>query len=309
MNVLVTGGAGFIGSNVVRLLLDGGHSVTVLDNLSTGYRQNVDGSAARFIEGDVRDADRVVQAAKGADVIIHMAASVGNQRSLADPRADTAVNALGTLNVLEAARVAAVRKVVYSSSAGIFGELRTLPIAEDHPIEPDSPYGVSKLAGEKHCLVYSRLYGLEAICLRYFNVYGVNQRFDAYGNVIPIFATLLLRSEPLTIFGDGEQTRDFINVADVARANVLAAYNRGVSGAFNLGSGTAVTVNHLVHLLEQAAGRRATVQHGPPRPGDVRHSRADIRAIGQALGFVPTIALEPGLAEYVDWLGRERQLG
>src|SRR5215831_3453663 len=274
MNVLVTGGAGFIGSNVVRLLLDSGRSVTVLDNLSTGYRRNIDETAVRFIEGDVRDADRVVQAAKGADVIIHMAASVGNQRSLTDPRADTAVNALGTLNVLEAARAVGVRKVVYSSSAGIFGELRTLPIAENHPVEPDSPYGVSKLAGEKHCLAYSRLYGLEAICLRYFNVYGVNQRFDAYGNVIPIFATLLLRGEPLTVFGDGEQTRDFINVADVARANVLAACNRGVSGAFNLGSGTAVTVNHLVQLLEQAAGRRARVQHGPPRPGDVRHSLA-----------------------------------
>jgi len=309
MNVLVTGGAGFIGSNVVRLLLDSGRSVTVLDNLSTGYRRNIDETAVRFIEGDVRDADRVVQAAKGADVIIHMAASVGNQRSLTDPRADTAVNALGTLNVLEAARAVGVRKVVYSSSAGIFGELRTLPIAENHPVEPDSPYGVSKLAGEKHCLAYSRLYGLEAICLRYFNVYGVNQRFDAYGNVIPIFATLLLRGEPLTVFGDGEQTRDFINVADVARANVLAACNRGVSGAFNLGSGTAVTVKHLVQLLEQAAGRSATVRHGPPRPGDVRHSLADIRAVGQALGFAPAVTLEPGLAVYVDWLGRELQVG
>jgi UDP-glucose 4-epimerase len=308
MNVLVTGGAGFIGSNVVRLLVEGGHSVAVLDNLSSGYRQNIDETAARFIEADVRNADRVVQAAKGVEVIIHMAASVGNQRSLADPRADTAVNALGTLNVLEAARAVGARKVVYSSSAGIFGELRTLPIAEDHPVEPDSPYGVSKLAGEKYCLAYSRLYDLESICLRYFNVYGVHQRFDAYGNVIPIFATLLLRAEPLTVFGDGEQTRDFINVADVARANVLAACDRGVSGAFNLGSGTAVTVNHLVRLLEEAAGRRATVRHGPPRPGDVRNSRADTRAIGDALGFVPTVALEPGLVEYVGWLRRELRL-
>jgi UDP-glucose 4-epimerase len=308
MNVLVTGGAGFIGSNVVRLLVEGGHSVAVLDNLSSGYRQNIDETAARFIEADVRNADGVVQAAKGVEVIIHMAASVGNQRSLADPRADTAVNALGTLNVLEAARAVGARKVVYSSSAGIFGELRTLPIAEDHPVEPDSPYGVSKLAGEKYCLAYSRLYDLEAICLRYFNVYGVHQRFDAYGNVIPIFATLLLRGEPLTVFGDGEQTRDFINVADVARANVLAACDRGVTGAFNLGSGTAVKVNHLVRLLEEAAGRRATVRHGPPRPGDVRNSLADIRAIGDALGFVPTVALEPGLVEYVGWLRRELRL-
>jgi UDP-glucose 4-epimerase len=308
MNVLVTGGAGFIGSSVVRLLVEGGHSVAVLDNLSSGYRQNIDETGTRFIEGDVRDADRVVQAAKDVEVIIHMAASVGNQRSLSDPRADAAVNAFGTLNVLEAARAVGARKVVYSSSAGIFGELRSLPIAEDHPVEPDSPYGVSKLAGEKYCLAYSRLYALEAICLRYFNVYGVRQRFDAYGNVIPIFATLLLRGEPLTVFGDGEQTRDFINVADVARANVLAACDRGVSGAFNVGSGTAVTVNHLVRLLEEAGGRRATVRHGPPRPGDVRHSLADIRAIGDALGFAPAVTLEPGLVEYVSWLRRELRL-
>ncbi|HUQ80034.1 MAG TPA: NAD-dependent epimerase/dehydratase family protein [Gemmatimonadaceae bacterium] len=307
MNVLVTGGAGFIGSNIVRLLLDGGHSVSVLDNLSSGHRQNLHPDA-HFIEGDIRDADGVVDAAMDAEVIIHLAASVGNQRSLADPRADTAVNAIGTLNVLEAARSVGARKVVYSSSAGIFGELRTLPIAEEHPIEPDSPYGVSKLAGEKYCLAYSRLYDLEAICLRYFNVYGVNQRFDAYGNVIPIFATLLLRGQTLTVFGDGEQTRDFINVADVARANVLAACNHGVSGAFNLGSGTAVTINQLVRMLEDAAGKPATVQHGAPRRGDVRDSLADIRAVGRALGFAPTVALEPGLAEYTSWLRGELRL-
>jgi UDP-glucose 4-epimerase len=250
----------------------------------------------------------VLRAADGAEVILHLAASVGNQRSLADPRSDTMVNAIGTLNVLEAARAVGARKVVYSSSAGIFGELRTLPISEDHPVEPDSPYGVSKLAGEKHCLAYSRLYGLEAICLRYFNVYGVNQRFDAYGNVIPIFATLLLRGEALTVFGDGEQTRDFINVADVARANALAACNRGVSGAFNLGSATAVTINALVQKLESAAGIRATVRKGPPRPGDVRDSLADVRAIGAALGFEPRVELDHGLTEYIEWLRRDLRL-
>jgi UDP-glucose 4-epimerase len=302
MKTLVTGGAGFIGSNVVRLLLDGGHSVTVLDNLSSGYRANVPEAEVRLIEGDVRDGHRVLEAARDAEVIFHLAASVGNQRSLADPRTDTLVNALGTINVLEAARAAGARKIVYSSSAGIFGELRTLPISEDHPVEPDSPYGVSKLAGEKHCLAYSRLYPLEAICLRYFNVYGRNQRFDAYGNVIPIFATRLLRGEPLTVFGDGEQTRDFINVADVARANVLAGCNQGVSGAFNLGSGTAITINALVRELEMAAGATAQVRHGPPRPGDVRDSLADVSAIGAALGFSPTVEISPGLAEYVEWL-------
>jgi nucleoside-diphosphate-sugar epimerase len=308
MNVLVTGGAGFIGSNVVRVMLESGHSVAVLDNLTSGYRQNLDDLDVRLVEGDVRDADAVRRAADGAEVILHLAASVGNQRSLADPRSDTMVNAIGTLNVLEAARTVGARKVVYSSSAGIFGELRTLPISEDHPVEPDSPYGVSKLAGEKHCLAYSRLYGLEAICLRYFNVYGVNQRFDAYGNVIPIFATLLLRGEALTVFGDGEQTRDFINVADVARANALAACNHGVSGAFNLGSATSVTINALVQKIEAAAGVRATVRKGPPRPGDVRDSLADVRAIGAALGFEPRVALDHGLTEYIEWLRRDLRL-
>jgi len=307
MNILVTGGAGFIGSNVVRVLLDGGHDVVVLDNLSSGYRQNVPGRDVRFIQGDVRDADAVVAAARGSEAILHLAASVGNQRSLADPRTDTLINAIGTLNVLEAARAVGARKVVYSSSAGIFGELRTLPIAEDHPVEPDSPYGVSKLAGEKHCLAYSRLYDIEAICLRYFNVYGVNQRYDAYGNVIPIFATLLLRGQTLTIFGDGEQTRDFINVADVARANVMAACNNGVTGAFNLGSGSAITIRQLVQYLEAAADVRATIQHGPPRAGDVRHSLADVRAIEHALGFTPSVAIEPGLSTYVGWLRAELQ--
>jgi UDP-glucose 4-epimerase len=215
-HVLVTGGAGFIGSNLVKSLVANGCEVAVLDNLSSGHRTNLDPfPQVRFIESDIREPDAVENAIQGATVVFHLAASVGNKRSIDDPISDAEVNVLGTLRILEAARAHKIRKVVASSSAGIFGELKTLPIREDHPIEPDTPYGSTKLCSEKLCLAYSKLHGLEAICLRYFNVYGPNQRFDAYGNVIPIFAFQMLRGEPLTVFGDGEQTRDFVNVADV----------------------------------------------------------------------------------------------
>jgi UDP-glucose 4-epimerase len=299
---LVTGGAGFIGSNLARLLAEEGYDVVVLDNLATGYRQNVEGlKHVRLVEADVRDARALDEATDGADVVFHLAASVGNTRSIENPVDDSDVNVLGTLRVLEAARRARVRKVVCSSSAAIFGELKHLPIREDHPCEPDTPYGVSKLAEEKHCLAYAKLYELEAVCLRYFNVYGVNQRYDAYGNVIPIFAHLLLRGKPLTIYGDGEQTRDFVNVSDVARANILAARTRGLSGAFNVASGVTLTINQLVALMRQASGTDVTVEYGPPRKGDVRHSRADISAARVAFGYEPSIEFDEGLAEYINW--------
>ena len=299
---LVTGGAGFIGSNVARLLAEDGYDVVALDNLSTGYRQNLDGlRRVRLVEADIRDSSAVEHAMDGAEVIFHLAASVGNTRSIEDPLYDSEVNVLGTLRVLEAARRAHVRKVVCSSSAAIFGELKHLPIREDHPCEPDTPYGVSKLAEEKHCLAYAKLYELEAVCLRYFNVYGINQRYDAYGNVIPIFAHLILRNESLTIFGDGEQTRDFVNVNDVARANVSAARAAGVSGAFNIASGQAVTINHLVELLQNVAGRELSVKYAPPRKGDVLHSRADVTAAQTAFGYKPEVSLADGLTKYMAW--------
>ncbi|PYT04540.1 MAG: epimerase, partial [Acidobacteria bacterium] len=234
-----------------------------------------------------------------------LAASVGNTRSIEHPVDDSEINVIGTLRVLEAARSLGVRKVVFSSSAGIFGELKFLPIREDHPVEPDSPYGASKLAAEKMCLAYSKLYELEAVALRYFNVYGVNQRYDAYGNCIPIFAHRMLRGETVTIFGDGEQTRDFVNVRDVARANLLASEARGVSGAFNVASATSITINRLVELMSEASGLRPEVVYGPPRKGDVRHSRADITAAHASLGFEPSVGMTEGLAEYMMWAKAE----
>lgn len=302
MKALVTGGSGFIGSNIVKLLRSEGHEVTVLDNLTSGYRTNLDPfPEVQLVEGDVRDAALINRLAQGMEVIFHLAASVGNARSIENPIDDSEINVIGTLRVLEAARHGGVRKVVFSSSAGIFGELKTLPIREDHPVEPDSPYGAGKLGAEKHCLAYAKLYPLECICLRYFNVYGINQRYDAYGNVIPIFAHRMLHGQPITIFGDGEQTRDFVNVRDVAKANYRAGMNRGVSGAFNIASATRVTITRLVELMAEASEIKPIVQYGPPRAGDVRHSLADVSAAKDAFGYDPTVTLEVGLKEYMGW--------
>jgi len=305
MRVLVTGGAGFIGSTIVRRLLELGHETVVLDNLSSGYRENLVPAVA-FVEGDVRDAEAVGVAIEGCVVVIHLAASVGNARSIADPQSDSAINVVGTLNVLEAARAQGVRRVVFSSSAGIFGELKTLPIAENHPQDPDSPYGTSKLAAEKMCLVYNKLYGMHNICLRYFNVYGLRQRYDAYGNVIPIFADRILKGVPMTIFGDGEQTRDFVNAADVAAANLAAAFAGTVSGVFNIGSGESITINDLARLMQEVSGTHVGVEYGPERPSDVRDSLADISAARAALGFAPAVPIGGrGLEEYMEWVTRD----
>jgi len=307
MRALVTGGAGFIGSNIVKLLLEEGYEVIILDNLSSGYRSNVPSAPnVEFVEGDIQIPGVAERTMPGVEIIFHLAASVGNLRSIEDPVADSMTNVIGTLNVLEAARKCGVRKLVYSSSAAIFGELRLLPIREDHPTEPDSPYGVSKLAAEKHCLCYARLHNIEAICLRYFNVYGPNQRCDAYGNVIPKFANQLLAGVPLLIYGDGEQTRDFINVRDVAQANLLAARCHGISGAFNLGSSTSITINQLAEWMQEATGIRVGVKYCPPRQGDVRHSQAEIRAIQSALKFNPQVSLRDGVKEYMTWFSADR---
>jgi UDP-glucose 4-epimerase len=308
MHALVTGGAGFIGSNLVALLRSRGHAVTVLDDLSSGHAVNLaPHPEVRLVRGDVCDPAAVAEAMAGAEVVFHLAASVGNKRSIDDPIRDAEINVLGTLRVLGEARRRGVRKVVASSSAGIFGELKTLPIREDHPVEPDSPYGCTKLCMEKQCLAHAKLFGVQAVCLRYFNVYGPNQRFDAYGNVIPIFVFQLLRGEPLTIFGDGEQTRDFVNVADVARANLQAAETPGLVGAFNLGSATRITINRLVALLKEASGLSPEVRSGPPRAGDVRDSLADTSAAERAFGFRAEVDLAAGLAEYVAWARLEHQ--
>jgi len=215
------------------------------------------------------------------------------------------INLLGTLTVLEAARRAGVSRVVFSSSAGVFGELKAIPIDENHPQEPDSPYGVSKLAAEKMCLVFNKLYGMSNVCLRYFHVYGVRQRYDAYGNVIPIFGERALQGLDLTVFGDGEQTRNFVNVKDVALANVAAALHTDAHGVFNLGSATRVTINWLAQTIVELTGADSRIAYALPRPGDVRDSLADVSCATVAFGYAPSVDLRAGLAEYLSWLGED----
>ena len=303
MKTLVTGGAGFIGSNIIKLLSQEGCEITVLDNFSTGYEENLEPfKQLKIIRGDIRDSQAVAEAVKGAEVVFHLAANIGNVKSLQDPITDSDVNVLGTLKVIEAARKSGAKKIVYSSSAAIYGEPKKMPLNEEHPVSPDSFYGVSKLAAEKHCLCWAKIYNIDTVALRYFNVYGINQRYDAYGNVIPIFTTRLFKKEPLIIYGDGEQTRDFVNVVDVARANILAAKAKGLSGAFNVGSGKSLTVNELAAMIQEASGISTEVKHVSERKGEVKHSLADISSAKSALSYEPSIDIKSGLSEYVAWI-------
>jgi UDP-glucose 4-epimerase len=300
MKALVTGGAGFIGSNIVKKLLENGWEVRVLDNLSSGYACNLKPFDIDFRQGDVRDAAFAEQACQGVDTVFHLAASVGRQKSLDHPQADSEINLLGAVNVLEGMRKHNVSKIVYSSSAAIFGELLTSTIDENHPQNADSPYGVSKLAAEKMILAYGGIYGIKSVCLRYFNIYGVNQRYDLYGNVIPIFAQRIHDGNPITIYGDGTQTRDFLNVRDVAEANYLAA-TLDQTGVFNLGSGSSITIRELAELMQDISRRKVGIEYRPKRPADVMHCKANIMKASDILGFNAKVHLDEGLKEYLAW--------
>lgn len=305
--VFITGGAGFIGSNVARYFLDfleRSYPVVVFDNLSTGFIQNLPSSPnLQFIKGDIRDKELLATSMEGCEAVLHLAAAVGNIRSIENPNEDSEINVLGTLNVLNAARHTGIRKIVYSSSAAIFGEPKNLPIDEEHPLAPDSPYGVSKLGGELHCLCYAKLYEMDIVCLRYFNVYGPNQRYDAYGNVIPIFATKKINKEPLTIYGDGEQTRDFVHVSDVAQANFLGATCPNVGGTYNIGSGQSITINQLAMMMNEIGDQKPVpIQYTNARKGEVKHSLADIQKAKKVLGYLPSSDLESGLKDYFEWM-------
>ena len=309
MKFLVTGGAGFIGSNIVKILLERGHQVTVLDNFSSGYRENLlpFNGKIRLIEGDIRNKETVFNALEGQESVLHLAASVGNKKSIENPFYDSEHNVFGVLNVLEGMRHHRIKKIVFSSSAGIFGEPQYMPVDEKHPCEPDSPYGCSKLAGEKLILSYMKLYGLKSVCLRYFNVYGENQRFDAYGNVIPIFVARALKGEPIVIYGDGEQTRDFIHVRDIAMINVLAAENFETTGVFNLGTGSAITINQLAKSVREIVGNlNIKIEHQQPRPGDVRHCTANIERLIKNIGLKPSTDVQGLLKNYIEWMRNDK---
>lgn len=298
---LVTGGAGFIGSNLVKMLLSKGWKIRVLDNFSTGNRKNLKNRNIEIIEGDICDPEITKLACNNIDVVFHMAACVGRQRSIDNPQLDSTINLIGTLNILEAMRSQSVKRIIYSSSAAMFGELISSSIDENHPQNADSPYGVSKLAAEKMILAYAGIYNITAICLRYFNIYGVNQRFDTYGNVIPIFAKKIYAGEKIAIYGNGEQTRDFVNAKDIATANYLAATEDISTGVFNLGSGAGITINELAKIMQKISGIEVGIQYKPKRHADVLHCKAQITKAEKELGFKATVSLENGLKEYLVW--------
>ena len=299
---IVIGGCGFIGSNIVKKLYKKGYKIRVFDNLSTGNFDYIKPYNVEFVEGDIIHKESIINATKGVNYIFHLAANIGNIKSLSDPAFDSTVNILGTLNVLEAAYVNGVKKIVYSSSAAIYGELLYQPIDEMHSLEPESPYGVSKLAAEKHCLWFGRHYNIEVVCLRYFNVFGLNQLTDEYGNVIPKWVDLILRGKSIKIYGDGTQTRDFVNVSDVANANILAMEKEGIAGFYNISSGDSITIYELAKKLQQIFNINFEILYDNFRPGEVKHCMADITKASSTFHYHPLINLEDGLKEYIEWM-------
>jgi len=304
-NYLVTGGAGFIGSHLVEALLAAGHQVRVLDDFSTGKRQNLAGTAARLevIEGDIRDPAAVAKAVQGVEYVLHQAALPSVPRSVKDPATSHAVNATGTLNLLLAAREAGVRRVVYAASSSAYGDSPALPKREDMATQPKSPYAVSKLMGEHYCSAFGECYGLETVCLRYFNVFGPRQDLTSqYAAVIPLFITALLEGDEVPVHGDGGQTRDFTYVANVVEANLLAATAPGAAGALcNIACGERTSLMELIALLAELTGCTPRIRHDPPRAGDVRDSLADITAARTRLGYTARVSLREGLKETVAW--------
>jgi UDP-glucose 4-epimerase len=301
---LVTGGAGFIGSNLVRRLLEGGDEVRVLDNFSTGRRENLEGLGVEVIEGELRSYERVHNAVRGVEVVYHLGALGSVPRSVQDPLTSTAVNIEGTLNVLLAARDAGARRVVYSSSSSVYGTRRDLPVTEETPPDPISPYGVAKLAAERFCVSFSRVYALETVVLRFFNVFGPRQSpVSQYAAVVPLFVTAIGRGEPVTIEGDGEQSRDFTYVSNVVDASLGAADAPGASGRiFNVSSGSPATVNELADAIGEIVGKPVERRFVPPRTGDIRASWADIGAARETLGYEPRVELRDGLRLTVEYL-------
>jgi nucleoside-diphosphate-sugar epimerase len=307
---LVTGGAGFIGSHLVEALLRRGDRVRVLDNLSTGKRGNLEqfASSIEFIEGDIRDLATIRRAVEGVGVIFHEAAIPSVPRSVAEPLLNHESNINGTFNVLLAARDAGVRRLVYAASSSAYGERGTGPKVEDQLPNPLSPYAVAKLVGEYYCQVFTHVYGLEAVALRYFNVFGPRQDPSSpYSGVISKFITALLGGEPPVVYGDGEQSRDFTYVANVVDANLRAAEAPDAAGhVINVGVRQRTTLNHVLVELQQIIGTSLTPRYQAARIGDVRHSLADITRAERLLGFNPIVGLTEGLRYTVDWY-RENQ--
>ena len=312
LRVLVTGGAGFIGSHVVDALLAAGHEVRVLDNFATGDRRNLMhvGGDVEIVEGDIRSYERAHAAVKGCEIVFHQAALPSVPRSIADPLTSNEVNVGGTLNVLLAARDAGVRRVVYASSSSVYGATPGDVKREDMAVAPLSPYGVAKCAGEAYCLSFHETYGIETVALRYFNVFGPRQNpFSEYSAVIPTFMAALLIGSPATIYGDGLQSRDFTYVENVVDANLRAAFTPAAGGhVVNVACGGAHTVLDLLREISIVADREATVVHELPRVGEVRLSQADIAKARELLGYRPFVELREGLARTFEHLASDEWL-
>jgi UDP-glucose 4-epimerase len=305
---LVTGGAGFIGSNIVDKLLERGDSVRVLDDFSTGREENVRHFAddIRLIRGDIRDEDAVDGAVKGVDFVLHQAALASVPRSIDNPKLSNDVNIRGTLNLLDAARRHSVRRFVYASSSSVYGDSETLPKLETMEPNPKSPYAVNKLCGEWYCRVFSEIHGLDTVSLRYFNVFGPRQDPDSdYSAVIPLFVKHLINGDRATVFGDGEQSRDFTFIENVVNANLLSC-EANISGArvYNIACGERFTLNQLYGKLSGLLESDIEPVYADPRPGDVRHSMAGIDRIREEIGFSVTIGFDEGLGRTVDWYHR-----
>ena len=304
--VLVTGGAGFIGSNLARGLLARGDEVRILDNFSTGNRANLDGLDVEIVEGELRSYERVHNAVRGVDLVYHLGALGSVPRSVQDPLTSSAVNVEGTLNVLLAARDEGIRRVVFSSSASVYGSSRQMPTTEESPPDPVSPYGVAKLAAERYCVSFSRVYeSFESVVLRYFNVFGPRQSpFSQYAAAVPLFITKIAAGEQIDVYGDGEQSRDFTYVANVVDATIRAGDAEGANGEiFNVAAGSPASVNTVAETIGAIVGKPVQRRELPRRPGDLRDSWADLSKSQRILGYEPSVDLETGLRRTVEALG------
>jgi UDP-glucose 4-epimerase len=293
---LVTGGAGFIGSNLTRRLLASGARVTVVDNFSTGRRDHLPASPhLEIVDADLCHFDRLDTLTGAADYVFHLAAQVGNIKSIDAPVRDAETNVLGTVRMLEACRDSRLKRFVYSSSSAIFGEADRLPIDEEHPVQPVSFYALSKLTGERYARLAAEILTIPTVCLRYFNVYGLPMELNEYTGVISIFLRRLAEQQPLVIYGDGTQVRDFIYVDDVVQANLRAAVRGRPGAVYNIGTGQSTSVRELAEILMELTARRAPIEHAGFRAGEVRRSTADIARARRELGFSPAYDMRAGL--------------
>jgi nucleoside-diphosphate-sugar epimerase len=305
MRYMVTGGAGFIGSNTVDELVKRGHSVVVLDDLSSGKEDNLAEvrNKITFMKASITDLEAVRKAVHEAECVIHLAARTSVPRSMKDPIETNRINVDGTLNVLVAARDAKVKRIVFAASSSAYGETPTLPKVESMPPAPISPYGVTKYVGELYAQTFGRCYGLENVALRYFNIFGPRQDPGSpYSGVLSRFAAAFLEDTPPVIYGDGEQSRDFTYVENAVQANLLASEAPNVSGkVFNIGTGSRYTLNQTLELLRGHSGKNLQAQYDPPRDGDIRDSQADITQARELLGYDPQVSFEEGLQRTLDW--------